>query len=134
MVLTISTNGDTDIVDITQQIAHAIELEKMTDGLVNIFVKGSTAAITTIETDSNLYEDLRKVLEEIIPMKRDWKHHETWGDDNGGAHLRAAIIGPSLGIPVTSGRLMLGTWQKIVLLDFDTSPRLREIIVSCLGH
>jgi len=130
MILTISTSGNTDIIDITDEIIRAIKKEKIINGMVNIFVKGSTAAITTTEADENLFNDLKDVLEEIIPMKRDWKHHKTWGDDNGGAHLRAAIIGPNITIPLVNSKLLLGTWQKIVLIDFDTSARQREVIVT----
>lgn len=133
MILIISTKGNTDIIDITGQVEEQVRREKIVNGIVNIFVKGSTAAITTIEADNNLYDDLREVLEEIIPMEKDWKHHKTWSDDNGGAHLRAAFFGPSLTIPVINNRLSLGTWQKIVLVDFDTSPRQREVIVSYLS-
>lgn len=133
VVLSFQTKGNTDIIDITDRVSEVVEKEKIKDGIVNIFIKGSTAAVTTIETDENLYEDLREVLEEIIPMKKEWQHHQTWGDDNGGAHLRAAIFGPSISIPIINGKLSLGTWQKIVLLDFDTSPRQREVIVSCFS-
>lgn len=132
VVLSFQTKGYTDIIDITGKIVEVVEKEKLKDGIVNIFIKGSTAAVTTIEADENLYEDLREVLEEIIPMKKDWRHHRTWGDDNGGAHLRAAIFGQSISIPIINGKLSLGTWQKIALLDFDTSPRQREVIISCL--
>lgn len=134
MILSFHTKGHTDIIDITDKIAEAVKKEKTKEGIASIFVKGSTAAITTIEADENLYEDLRSVLEDIMPLDRDWKHHRTWGDDNGGSHLRAAIFGPSVTIPVNNGRLILGTWQKIVLIDFDTSAREREVVVTCLGR
>ncbi|MBM3282914.1 YjbQ family protein [Candidatus Gottesmanbacteria bacterium] len=128
----IKTKGDTDIIDITNKVSEIVSQEKVSAGVVNVFVKGSTAVLTTIEADENLYNDLREVLEKIIPVKKDWRHHQTWGDDNGGSHLRAAFFGPSLTVPVTDGKLILGTWQKIVLIDFDTTPRQREITVSCL--
>lgn len=132
-ILTFQTRGNTDIVDITDQIIKTVEKNKIKNGIVSLFVKGSTASLTTIEADKNLYEDLRVALEEIIPMKRDWRHHRTWGDDNGGSHLRASLIGPSLTIPIVDGKLTLGTWQKIVLIDFDTSPRQREVYINCLS-
>lgn len=132
MILTVHTKGNTDIIDITDKATDVVAKEKIKNGIVNIFVKGSTAAITTIEADENLYDDLRDVLDKITPMDKDWKHHKTWGDDNGGSHLRAAIFGPSLTVPVSNGKLILGTWQKIVLIDFDTSSRSREVIISCL--
>lgn len=131
MVLTFQTKGNTDIVDITDDVAEVVSKEKMEEGIVTVFVKGSTAAITTVEADENLYSDLREVLEKVAPMEKDWQHHKTWGDKNGGSHLRAAIIGPTIVIPIVEGRLILGTWQKIVLIDFDTSPREREVIVVC---
>lgn len=133
MVFTVSTSGNTDVIDITSQIAKIVADKKFKDGLVNVFVKGSTAAVTTIEADENLYQDLREVLQELIPMKKNWRHHQTWGDDNGGSHIRAAIIGPSLTIPIADSQLQLGTWQKIVLIDFDTTKRAREIFISCLS-
>lgn len=132
MIFTVQTKGHTDIIDITNPVSEAVSKEKIREGVANIFVKGSTATITTIEADENLYEDLREVLGKIIPMDKDWKHHQTWGDDNGGSHLRAAIFGPSVTIPIKNGNLLLGTWQKIVLIDFDTTAREREVIVTCL--
>lgn len=133
MIFTVQTKGYTDIIDITDKVEEVVGKEKVKEGIVIVFVKGSTAAITTIEADKNLYEDLREVLEQIIPIKNDWKHHQTWNDDNGGSHLRASLFGPSLSLPIIEGRLALGRWQKIVLIDFDTSPRQREVIVSCLS-
>lgn len=134
MIFSIHTNGRTDIIDITDKVVEIVGKERIKDGLVSIFVKGSTAAITTIEADENLYDDLRDVLDKITPMDKNWKHHRTWGDDNGGSHLRASIFGPSLTVPIENGQLILGTWQKIVLIDFDTGSREREIIITCLAQ
>ena len=131
MILTFQTKGNTDIVDITDKVMEVVRKEKVKEGIVNVFVKGSTASVTTIEADDNLYEDLREVLEKLTPMGKDWRHHQTWGDNNGGSHLRAALFGPSVSIPVINNKLSLGTWQKIVLIDFDTSAREREVIVTC---
>lgn len=133
MLLTFRTKGHTDIIDITSEVEKVVQKEKVKSGVAVVFVKGSTAAITTIEKDENLYRDLREVLEEIMPIGKAWQHHQTWGDDNGGAHLRACLFGPSVSIPIINSRLSLGTWQKIVLLDFDTSSREREVIVTCLA-
>ena len=130
MKLTIKTKGNTDIIDITQKIDNLLQNIEITEGLVNIFVKGSTAALTTIEADPNLYIDLKNVLDQIIPPNRVWKHHQTWGDDNGSSHLKASIIGPSLSVPLSNGQMQIGSWQRIVLIDFDTLPRQREIILS----
>ncbi|OGF99227.1 hypothetical protein A2Y99_04585 [Candidatus Gottesmanbacteria bacterium RBG_13_37_7] len=133
MDLFYQTKGWTDIIDITNDINRLIENKKILKGLVNVFVKGSTAAITTIEADDNLFEDFKNILNNIIPMDRDWLHHQTWGDDNGGSHLRASLIGQDVNIPVRNGNLVLGTWQKIVLIDFDTSPRKREVIITLVS-
>ncbi len=124
----VSTKGHTDVIDISTRIESL--LPKSKSGVVTVFVSGSTAAISAIEADPNLYEDLKDVLEKIAPYKKDWKHHKTWGDDNGAAHIRATIFGPSETIPFENGKLLLGQWQKIVLIDFDTGPRTREVIVS----
>lgn len=132
MNISLKTKGSTDIIDITTQTQEVIDKQNLKNGIVTLFVKGSTAALTTIEPDENLYDDLRQVLDKIAPMDYDWKHHKTWNDDNGGSHLRASLFGPSLTVPVRSGKLELGTWQKIVLIDFDTQPRVREIIINCL--
>lgn len=132
MIFNLQTEGNTDIVDITGKIREIIRKEGINNGIVNIFVRGSTASVTTIEADKNLYNDLREILNKIIPMQKEWKHHQTWGGKNGGSHLRASIFGPSINIPVEGGELMTGTWQQIVLIDFDTSPRTREIIVTFL--
>jgi secondary thiamine-phosphate synthase enzyme len=126
----IKTKGWTDIVDITPQVQKEIEKEKINNGLVHLFLIGSTASLTTIEDDENLFVDLKEILEKIAPYKKDWQHHKTWGDDNGAAHLRASFFGPSLTIPVVNGKLFLGTWQRIVLVDFDTQPREREVVIS----
>lgn len=133
-ILTFQTKGNTDIIDITGEVIECAKKSKVMDGIASLFVKGSTASLTTIEADENLYQDLKEVLDKLIPMNKDWKHHRTWGDLNGGSHLRASIIGPSLNIPIKNNRLVLGTWQKIVLIDFDTLPRTREVFVNCFDN
>lgn len=126
----IKTKGFTDIIDITSGVADTVSKKGMRNGTVHLFVIGSTASLSTCERDENAFDDIRQVLEQVASYKHDWKHHQTWGDDNGAAHIRAAIFGPSLTVPVVKGELVLGTWQKIILLDFDTGPREREIIIS----
>ncbi|MCL5797982.1 MAG: secondary thiamine-phosphate synthase enzyme YjbQ [Patescibacteria group bacterium] len=121
------------MIDITDEIQGALEKNHITEGIANIFVVGSTASISTIENDENLYQDMQEVLEKVIPMEKNWKHHQTWGDENGGSHLRATLFGLGICVPVTKGKLKLGTWQKVVLMDFDTTPRNREIIVTCFS-
>jgi secondary thiamine-phosphate synthase enzyme len=128
------TSGFCDIIDITAKVREPIEKEKIAQGLVTVFVSGSTAALTTIEFESGLVQDLKELVEKIIPSGRRYHHDDRWGDDNGFSHLRAALFGPSLAIPIENGRPVLGTWQQIVLLDFDNRPRTREIIVQVMGE
>ena len=128
------TSGFCDIIDITAKVREQIEKEKIEQGLVTVFVSGSTAALTTIEYESGLVQDLKEFVEKFIPSDKRYHHDDRWGDDNGFSHLRAALFGPSLAIPIENGRAMLGTWQQIVLLDFDNRPRTREIIVQLMGE
>ena len=125
----IKTKGLTDAIDITEKVQDSLPKNK--NGLVNVFVKGSTASISIIEGDPNLYEDLKEALEVFSPYKKDWKHHQTWeNDDNGASHLRATMFGPSETVPFQDGKLLLGQWQRIVLIDFDTGPRTREVVIT----
>ena len=128
------TSGFCDIIDITAKVREQIEKEKIEQGLVTVFVAGSTAALTTIEFESGLVQDLKEFVEKLIPSDKRYHHDDRWGDDNGFSHLRAALFGPSLAIPIENGRPVLGTWQQIVLLDFDNRPRTREIIVQLMGE
>jgi secondary thiamine-phosphate synthase enzyme len=127
------TAGFCDIIDITAKVREEIEQHKIQRGLVTIFVAGSTAALTTIEHEPGLVRDLKELMEKLIPSNRRYHHDDRWGDDNGFSHLRASLFGPSLAIPIENGRAMLGTWQQIVLLDFDNRPRRREIILQLIG-
>jgi secondary thiamine-phosphate synthase enzyme len=128
------TSGFCDIIDITALVREQIEQEKIERGLVSLFVSGSTAALTTIEHEPGLLRDLKEFIEQLIPSGRRYHHDDRWGDDNGFSHLRASLFGPSLAIPIENGRLLLGTWQQVVLLDFDNRPRTREIIVQLIGE
>ena len=128
------TSGFCDIIDITAKVCEHIEKEKIKQGTVTVFVSGSTAALTTIEFESGLVQDLKEFVEKLIPSDRRYHHDDRWGDDNGFSHLRAALFGPSLAIPIENGRPVLGTWQQIVLLDFDNRPRTREIMVQLMGE
>jgi len=127
------TKGFCDIIDITRKVEERVEREKVEKGLVTIFVSGSTAALTTIEHEPGLVQDLQEVLERLIPSQKKYHHDDRWGDDNGFSHLRASLFSPSLQIPIESGRMLLGTWQQIVLLDFDNRPRTREVVIQILG-
>jgi secondary thiamine-phosphate synthase enzyme len=128
------TAGFCDLIDITAKVRAQIETEKIQRGVVTLFVSGSTAALTTIEYESGLVQDLKELVEKLIPSDRRYHHDDRWSDDNGFSHLRAAVFGPSLAIPIENGAPLLGTWQQIVLLDFDNRPRTREIIVQLIGE
>jgi secondary thiamine-phosphate synthase enzyme len=128
------TAGFCDIIDVTAKVREQIEKQKIEHGLVTLFVSGSTAGLTTIEYEPGLVQDLREFVEKLIPSDRKYHHDDRWGDDNGFSHLRASLFGPSLAIPIENGRPMLGTWQQIVLLDFDNRPRVREIIIQLIGE
>jgi secondary thiamine-phosphate synthase enzyme len=132
--LTQKTQGFCDIIDITAKVRGVIEKEKIHSGQATLFVSGSTAALTTIENESGLVQDLKEFVEKLIPSDRKYHHDERWGDDNGFSHLRASLFGPSLAVPIENGRPLLGTWQQVVLLDFDNRPRTREIIVQLIGE
>jgi secondary thiamine-phosphate synthase enzyme len=128
------TSGFCDIIDITAKVREQIEQEKIERGLVTLFISGSTAALTTVEYEPGLVRDLKEFVERLIPSDRRYHHDDRWGDDNGFSHLRASLFGPSLAIPIEKSRPLLGTWQQIVLLDFDNRPRTREIIVQLIGE
>jgi secondary thiamine-phosphate synthase enzyme len=128
------TRGHCDIIDITNKVKEEVERQKIRRGLVTLFVSGSTASLTTIEYESGVLKDLQELLEKLIPSNRKYHHDDRWGDDNGFSHLRASLLGPSLQVPIEDGKLMLGTWQQIVLLDFDNRPRAREIVVQIMGE
>jgi len=132
MKFNISTKGFTDIIDITPQVLKEVEKSKVKDGICLVFVAHSTCAITTIEYEEGAIKDLKRSLEIIAPMNTNYEHCKKWGDCNGYAHIRAALMKPSLVVPVENGKLVLGTWQQIVLIDFDNRPREREIIVKVI--
>ncbi len=129
----LSTKGFSDIIDITSQAEEVLNESKIKQGIVLVFVQGSTAGITTIEYEPNLVKDFQEFIEKLIPQNKKYHHDATWGDDNGFSHLRASLIGPSIALSVENGKLVLGTWQQIVLCDFDNRPRQRKIIVKIIG-
>ena len=131
--INVNTKGMTDIHDITPKVNKAVQSTGMTSGTVTIFAPGSTAGITTLEYEPGLNRDIPERLDKIAPYGPDYHHHETWHDDNGAAHVRAALISPSLVTPFVNGRLTLGTWQQIVLIDFDTRPRDRGLVLQIMG-
>jgi secondary thiamine-phosphate synthase enzyme len=129
----IKTKGNTDILDITSEVQEIIGDSKLMQGQATVFVPGSTAGITTIEYEPGLLKDLPRAFERIAPENMEYAHHLTWGDHNGHAHIRAALLGASKTFPFSQGDLILGTWQQIVLVDFDEQPRSREVVVQIIG-
>ena len=132
--LELTTNGQGDARDITDQVGELIVTSGIRAGVATLFVVGSTAGITTIEFEPGAVADLNGVFERLAPRAGEYRHHLRWGDDNGSSHVRAALLGPSLTVPVADGALTLGTWQQIMLLEFDTRPRTREVVVQILGE
>jgi secondary thiamine-phosphate synthase enzyme len=133
-IITVSSNGENDIIDITRQTDEAIKASGLQDGIVAIFVSGSTASITTIEYERGLKKDFPKMLARIAPSEIEYEHDNTWHDGNGHSHVRASLIGPSLTVPFKNKSMMLGTWQQIVLLEMDTRPRERKIVLQIIGE
>jgi len=132
--LKVPTKGFTDIIDITSRVEEAVAGSGISDGLVTVGVAGSTASVTTIEYESGVVEDLREAIERMAPSNIPYRHDARWGDGNGFAHVRAAMMKSSFSTPIQAGRLVLGTWQQIVLVDFDNRPRSREVFVHIIGE
>ena len=130
----ISTRGQGDAHDVTSIVARSVEQSGMRAGIVTVFVVGSTAGVTTIEFEPGAVRDLSAVFETLAPRGADYRHHERWGDDNGSSHVRAALLGPSVTVPFSQGKLLLGTWQQIALFEFDTRPRTRELVMQVVGE
>ncbi len=128
----INTHGFTDIIDITEKVKSAVYKHNIKEANVVVALPGSTASITTIEYEPGLIKDLPAILDEIAPMNKQYHHDDIWHDGNGYAHIRAAMIGSSVTIPLIEGALLLGTWQQIVLIDFDNKPRARNIYVQII--
>ena len=129
-----TTKGPDDIIDITSQIRKELGKTKQTNGIVTVFVHGSTGAVTTTESEPGLKKDLPEFYEKIVPRNKSYYHDQTWGDANGFSHLRAALQGPTLTVPFDQGKLLLGTWQQIVLAEFDNRSRSRRIVVQIIGE
>lgn len=130
----LETSGFTDIQDLTPAVTALVEGSSVCSGTATVFVSGSTGGVTTIEFEPGLVKDLPEALEKIAPMGKAYHHDAAWGDGNGFSHVRAALTGPSLTVPFTDGKLLLGTWQQIVLMDFDNRARRREIVVQIMGE
>ncbi|HSM55600.1 MAG TPA: secondary thiamine-phosphate synthase enzyme YjbQ [Candidatus Sulfomarinibacteraceae bacterium] len=127
------TEGDADVVDITQQVADAVRDTGLESGTATIFSPSATSALTTIEFEPGAVSDLRRLFDEVADPQRHYAHNARWGDGNGHSHVRAALLGPSLTVPVVQRQLTLGTWQQIVFVDFDNRPRRRELVVQVIG-
>jgi secondary thiamine-phosphate synthase enzyme len=133
-MISLKTKGFSDIIDLTDHVGEVIKRSRIENGLVTVFCPGSTAAITTIEYESGVLKDLQTALEKIVPSDIPYEHDKRWGDGNGFSHVRAALMKPGLSIPLVRGRLTLGTWQQIILIDFDNRSRMREIFVHVIGE
>ena len=131
-ILKIKTKGHYDFIDLTDKILKLLKKTDIESGLISIFVTGSTAALTIMEYETGSLEDIKNVLEKWAPEKNDYKHHLKWGDGNGAAHIKSALIGPDITIPINKNKIALGTWQRITLIDFDEKERKREIIVKII--
>lgn len=132
--LSVETRGFCDLKDLTGTVEGVIRETSVTDGIVTVFVPGATAGVTTIEYEPGAVQDLQERVEAWIPSTTPYHHNARWGDGNGFSHVRAALIGPSLTVPFRDGTLLLGTWQQIVLLDFDNRPRTRRVVVQVMGE
>ena len=130
----ISTNGQGDVRDVTRQVGDAVSRCGIRSGIVTVFAVGSTTGMTTIEFEAGAIEDLNAVFEQLAPREGEYRHHLRWGDDNGSSHVRAAMVGPSVTLPILDGAMVIGTWQQIVLLEFDTRARNREVVLQIVGE
>lgn len=129
----VPTRGDSQMIDLTERVQEVVFRHAFREGQALVFVSGSTAGLTTVEFEPGLQKDVPAALERIAPRGLRYEHEETWHDDNGHSHVRASLLGPSLTVPFRDGRLLLGTWQQVVLIDFDTRPRRREVVVQLSG-
>ncbi|MDD4956023.1 MAG: secondary thiamine-phosphate synthase enzyme YjbQ [Candidatus Omnitrophica bacterium] len=132
--ININSRGNTDVIDITGRCRDALSACEARNGILTVFNPGSTASLTTIEYEPNLVKDLKEALEKLAPSDKPYEHAKTWHDDNGHSHVRATLMGPSVTVPFVDGALVLGTWQQIVLCDFDTRPRERRLVVQITGE
>jgi secondary thiamine-phosphate synthase enzyme len=132
--LRVSTRGDGDMHDLTAKVGSLVEEARISDGIVVVFVPGSTAGVTTIEYEPGLVRDFPAAMERLAPRTLDYAHDRKWHDGNGHAHVRASLLGPSLTVPIKAGALALGTWQQIALIDFDNRARDRRVLVTIMGE
>ncbi len=131
--LRLSTKGQVNVIDITNGVKDEVSESSISSGIVTVFVPGSTGGITTIEYEPGLIKDVKEFYDKLIPYGKDYAHHNTWGDDNGSSHLQSMLQKTSLTVPFNDKRLLLGQWQQIVFIDFDTRPRNRTLILQIVG-
>jgi secondary thiamine-phosphate synthase enzyme len=129
----VKSGPDMDIIEITEKVARAVQESGIKSGIVNIFITGSTASVTTTEFEPNLNRDLKKAVERLVPSDIDYEHTKTWGDKNGHSHVRASLFKPEMTVPFRDKKLLLGNWQNIVVIDFDVPARTREVVLQILG-
>lgn len=129
----LSTKGNAEVVDVTSEVSQKLNVLKLKNGIVNISVIGSTGALTTCEFEPGLVEDIKDIFDKLIPAGH-YNHDRAWGDGNGHSHLRSSLVGPSLTIPFSKGKLILGTWQQVIFIDFDNRPRDRKIVLQFIGE
>ncbi|MBN2256670.1 MAG: YjbQ family protein [Anaerolineaceae bacterium] len=132
--LELDTKGNGDVLNINDMLVERVSQTGISNGIVVVFCPSSTSALTTIEYESGCIQDLKSFFERVTPSDMEYKHNQRWGDGNGFSHLRAALLGASLTIPLRNGKLTLGTWQQVVLVDFDNRPRRREMVVQIIGE
>ena len=132
--ISVESKADVDLIDITPHVSAVLKESGLSEGIVTIFVPGSTGSVSTVEYEPGLLKDIPKALERIAPSDIDYAHHKTWGDDNGKSHVRATFLGPGIVVPFINSQLILGTWQQIVFMDFDTKARKRKLIVQVMGE
>jgi secondary thiamine-phosphate synthase enzyme len=132
--IALQSKGNCEVIDITSRVTKDVEESGINNGIVTVFIVGSTAGITTIEYEPNLVSDFRSMWDRMVPQNTPYEHNKTWGDGNGHSHVRASTLGASLVIPFVNKRLTLGTWQQIVFVDFDNRPRSRKLMVQILGE
>ena len=133
-MISIQTKGHCELIDITHKVAQEVSGSGLSDGTVTIFISGSTAAVSTIEYEPGLLNDFQDMWDRLVPSNITYQHDQAWGDGNGYSHVRASLLGPSITIPFTKGRMTLGRWQQIVVVDFDNRPRFREIVLQLMGQ
>jgi secondary thiamine-phosphate synthase enzyme len=132
--LSFATMGDGDMIDVTAKVQDMVSSSGVSHGIVTVFIPGSTASVTTIEYEPGLEKDFPRAMNKLAPKDEHYDHDARWGDGNGNSHVKASMVGPSLVVPFEKGRLLLGTWQQIVFVDFDNRPRERQMIVQVMGE